>query len=99
MIVLRANDVDDAVRIANDSDYGLAAAVFGRDVTRALSVAQRIECGVCHVNAATVFDEPQLPFGGVKASGYGRFGGRAAVEHFTELRTITIATGRQEYQF
>ena len=99
VIVLRANDVDDAVRIANDSDYGLAAAVFGRDVTRALSVAQRIECGVCHVNAATVFDEPQLPFGGVKASGYGRFGGRAAVEHFTELRTITIATGRQEYQF
>ena len=49
--------------------------------------------GICHVNAATVYDEPQMPFGGTKASGYGRFGGKAAVEHFTELRTITIAIG------
>jgi benzaldehyde dehydrogenase (NAD) len=91
--------VDEAVRLANDTDYGLAAAVFGRDVARALEVARRIECGICHVNAATVHDEPQLPFSGTKASGYGRFGGKAAVEHFTELRTITIATGKQEYPF
>jgi benzaldehyde dehydrogenase (NAD) len=99
VIVLRASGVDEAVRIANDSDYGLAAAVFGRDVMRALAVARRIDCGICHVNAATVYDEPQLPFGGAKASGYGRFGGKAAVEHFTELRTITIATGPQSYSF
>jgi len=99
VIVLRASDADDAVRIANDSDYGLAAAVFGRDVTRALDVAKRIESGICHINAATVHDEPQMPFGGTKSSGYGRFGGKVAIEHFTELRTITIATGRQDYPF
>ena len=99
VIVLRARDVDDAVRIANDTEYGLAAAVFGRDVTRALAVARRIECGICHINSATVHDEPQMPFGGTKASGYGRFGGKAAIEHFTELRWITIATGKQKYPF
>jgi acyl-CoA reductase-like NAD-dependent aldehyde dehydrogenase len=99
VIVLRARSVDDAVRIANDSDYGLAAAVFGRDVTRALDVARQIESGICHINSSTVHDEPQMPFGGTKGSGYGRFGGKAAVEHFTELRWITIATGRQDYPF
>jgi acyl-CoA reductase-like NAD-dependent aldehyde dehydrogenase len=97
--VVRAKDVDDAVRIANDADYGLAAAVFGRDVARALTVARRIECGICHINAATVHDEPQLPFGGTKASGYGRFGGKAAIDAFTELRAITIATEAQKYPF
>ena len=67
--------------------------------TRALAVARRIESGICHINAATVFDEPQMPFGGTKSSGYGRFGGKAAIEHFTELRAITIATGPQQYPF
>jgi acyl-CoA reductase-like NAD-dependent aldehyde dehydrogenase len=97
--VVRAKDVDDAVRIANDTDYGLAAAVFGRDVARALEVAKRIESGICHVNSSTVDDEAQMPFGGTKASGYGRFGGKAAVEAFTELRWITIATAPQSYPF
>lgn len=97
--VMRATGVDDAVRIANDTEYGLAAAVFGRDVARALAVAKRIEAGICHINSSTVHDEPQLPFGGTKASGYGRFGGRAAIEEFTELRTITIADGVQRYPF
>ena len=99
VIVLRAKDVDDAVRLANDTEYGLAAAVFGRDVARALAVARRIESGICHINSSTVFDEPQMPFGGTKSSGYGRFGGKAAIDHFTELRTITIATGPQAYPF
>jgi benzaldehyde dehydrogenase (NAD) len=98
-IVIRAKDDDDAVRIANDSDYGLTAAVFSRDAARALNVARRIESGICHINASTVNDEPQAPFGGTKASGYGRFGGKAAIEAFTELRWITIATGKQDYPF
>jgi acyl-CoA reductase-like NAD-dependent aldehyde dehydrogenase len=97
--IVRAKDDDDAVRIANDTEYGLAAAVFSRDVDRALAVARRIECGVCHINGATVYDEAQLPFGGTKSSGYGRFGGRAAIDEFTELRTITIANGPQTYPF
>ncbi len=99
VIVLRASDVDEAVRIANDCDYGLTAAVFGRDVMRALRSRGGSSAASAISIAATVFDEPQLPFGGCKASGYGRFGGKAAVEHFTELRTITIATGRQDYSF
>jgi len=97
--IVRAKDTDDAVRIANDTEYGLAAAVFGRDVTRALAVAKRVDCGICHVNSATVHDEAQLPFGGTKASGYGRFGGREAIDEFTELRTITIASGPRQYPF
>jgi acyl-CoA reductase-like NAD-dependent aldehyde dehydrogenase len=99
VIVLRAKDTEDAVRIANDTEYGLVAAVFGRDVARALEVAKRIESGICHINSSTVDDEAQMPFGGTKASGYGRFGGKAAIDEFTELRWITIATGPQSYPF
>ncbi|MEZ5721107.1 MAG: aldehyde dehydrogenase family protein [Paracoccaceae bacterium] len=73
--IIRAATVDEAVRIANESEFGLAAAVFGRDTMRALAVAKRIESGICHINGPTVHDEAQMPFGGVKASGYGRFGG------------------------
>ena len=94
--IIRVGGVEEAVRVANDSEYGLAAAVFGRDIARALSVARRLETGICHVNGPTVHDEAQMPFGGVKASGYGRFGGAAAIHEFTELRWITIggAPGR-----
>jgi acyl-CoA reductase-like NAD-dependent aldehyde dehydrogenase len=95
--VVRATGVEDAVRIANDTEYGLSAAVFGRDITRALDVAHRIDSGICHINGATVHDEAQMPFGGVKASGYGRFGGKAGINEFTELRWITIETGPQHF--
>ncbi|MCW0233998.1 MAG: aldehyde dehydrogenase [Ferrovibrio sp.] len=90
--VVRAQDTDDAVRIANDTEYGLAAAVFSRNIARAMDVARRIESGICHVNGPTVHDEAQMPFGGTKASGYGRFGGKAGMDQFTELRWITIET-------
>jgi vanillin dehydrogenase len=95
--VVRARGVDEAVRIANDTDYGLSAAVHGRDVTRALAVAKRIESGMCHINGPSAQDEPQMPFGGVKGSGYGRFGGKASVAEFTELRWITISSGPGHY--
>ena len=95
--VIRASGVEEAVRIANDTEYGLSAAVFGRDITRALDVAHRIDSGICHINGATVHDEAQMPFGGVKASGYGRFGGKAGISEFTELRWITIETGPQHF--
>jgi vanillin dehydrogenase len=97
LAVMAADSPDQAVEMANDSDYGLAAAVFGRDVPAALEIAQRIESGICHVNDTTVHDEPQMPFGGVKASGFGRFGGRAALEEFTELRWITVQELAREY--
>jgi acyl-CoA reductase-like NAD-dependent aldehyde dehydrogenase len=97
--VIRARGVDDAVRLANDTEYGLSAAVFGRDVARALTVGQRIESGICHVNGPTVHDEAQMPFGGTKGSGYGRFGGQAGIAEFTDLRWITIETQPQHYPF
>ena len=83
--------------MANDSEYGLSAAVFGRDINRALRVAKRIESGICHINGPTVHDEAQMPFGGVKSSGYGRFGGKAAINEFTDLRWITIQTEPRHY--
>ncbi|HUB01809.1 MAG TPA: aldehyde dehydrogenase [Terriglobales bacterium] len=97
--ITRFKTVEEAIRLANDTEYGLAAAVFGRDVARAFEVAKRIDSGMCHINAPTVHDEAQMPFGGVKASGYGRFGGKAAVEQFTELRWITIQTTPRHYPF
>ena len=66
--------------------------MFGRDIARAIDVARRIESGICHVNGPTVHDEAQMPFGGVKGSGYGRFGGKAGIDAFTELRWITVQT-------
>lgn len=97
--LIRARDTEDAVRIANDTQYGLSGAVFGRDVHRALQVALLLETGICHVNGATVNGEPQAPFGGVKNSGYGRFDGRAVIDEFTELRWITIGPQKQHYPF
>ena len=89
--IIRVADETEAIRVANDSEYGLSAAVFTRDAARGLRVARQIRSGICHVNGPTVHDEPQMPFGGVGASGYGRFGGKAAIDAFTELRWITIA--------
>ena len=95
--IIRAATTDDAIRIANESEFGLSAAVFGRDTMRALAVAKRIESGICHINGPTVHDEAQMPFGGVKASGYGRFGGTWGVAEFTDLRWITMQDGPLHY--
>jgi acyl-CoA reductase-like NAD-dependent aldehyde dehydrogenase len=97
-IIRVAND-DEAVRVANDTEYGLSAAVFSRDIKRAMAVAERIESGICHINGPTVSDEAQMPFGGVKNSGYGRFGGKAALDAFTLTRWITVEDPAQHYPF
>lgn len=97
--IVRAKNTEDAVRLANDTAYGLSAAVFGRDVTRALNVAMRIDAGHCHVNGSTVQNEAQAPYGGTKDSGYGRFDGRAVIDEFTELKWITIEPSAQQYPF
>ena len=97
--VVRVDGVEAAIACANDNAYGLSAAVFGRDVARAWAVAQRIQSGICHINGPTVHDEAQMPFGGTKASGYGRFGGKAGIDAFTELRWITLQTTPRHYPF
>jgi vanillin dehydrogenase len=97
LTIVPVDGPDEAVNVANDTEYGLSAAVFSEDVPAALELAQRIESGICHVNDTTVHDEPQMPFGGVKGSGWGRFGGRAALEEFTELRWITVQEQPREY--
>lgn len=90
--VIRARDTDHAVELANDTQYGLSASVFTRDIALGLTIARRIQSGICHVNGPTVHDEPQMPFGGVGASGHGRFGGKQGIDSFTETRWITIET-------
>jgi acyl-CoA reductase-like NAD-dependent aldehyde dehydrogenase len=97
--VIRVEGDEQAVRAANDSEYGLSAAVFSRNIDRALDVAMRIDSGICHINGSTVADEAQMPFGGTKASGYGRFGGKAGIAEFTDLRWITIETKAPHYPF
>jgi acyl-CoA reductase-like NAD-dependent aldehyde dehydrogenase len=95
--IVRARDEAHAIELANDTEYGLSASVFTRDTARGLKVARRIQSGICHVNGPTVHDEAQMPFGGVKASGYGKFGGRAGIDSFTELRWITMETEPGHY--
>ena len=97
--VVRVKGDEEAIRVANDTEYGLSAAVFSSNVQRALGVAARLESGICHINGPTVSDEAQMPFGGVKGSGYGRFGGKAAIAEFTDLRWITIEDPKQGYPF
>jgi len=97
--VVRVGDDAEAIMVANDTEYGLSSAVFSRDIPRAMNVASRIDAGMCHINGPTVHDEAQMPFGGMKASGYGRFGGDAGIAEFTDLRWITIATTPVHYPF
>ncbi|KAJ2968988.1 hypothetical protein NQ176_g8904 [Zarea fungicola] len=79
---------EEALAVANDTEYGLASAVFSKDLRRALAVAKRIETGAVHINSMTVHDEGSLPHGGAKDSGYGRFGG--GFDEWTRTKTITF---------
>jgi len=97
--ITRVKSAEEAVKLANDTEYGLSASLFTRDIARGIELAKQIESGICHINGPTVHDEAQMPFGGVKASGYGRFGGKAGVNEFTELRWITIQTTPRHYPF
>jgi acyl-CoA reductase-like NAD-dependent aldehyde dehydrogenase len=93
------DSVDEAVARANATPYGLASGIITSDADRGLELAQRIEAGIVHINDQPVGDEPQMPFGGVKDSGWGRFGGTAAIEEFTELRWVTVQSGTHPFPF
>jgi acyl-CoA reductase-like NAD-dependent aldehyde dehydrogenase len=83
-------DSEEAISMANDTEYGLTAAIFRKDLSKALGVARRIESGAVHINGITVHDEPGLPHGGVKDSGFGRFGANAGLQEFQRSKTITF---------
>ncbi|MES0811808.1 aldehyde dehydrogenase [Roseibium sp. SCPC15] len=95
--MIRARDADHAIDIANDTQYGLSSAIFSRNTRRAMQLADRIQSGICHINGPTVGDEAHIPFGGVKSSGYGRFGGNYGLNEFTEVRWITVEDPDQHY--
>ena len=97
--IIRVKDTEDAIHVANDTEFGLSSAVYGKDIVRALNVAKRIETGSCHINGPTVQNEASAPYGGTKSSGYGRFDGRAVIDEFTELKWLTIEDSSQQYPF
>jgi acyl-CoA reductase-like NAD-dependent aldehyde dehydrogenase len=97
--MLRAKDPDDAVRIANDTEYGLSSAIFTRDLERGERLALRIEAGMTHLNDMPVNDAPNTAFGGEKASGLGRFGGEWAVEAFSTDHWISVQHAPRTYPF
>ena len=93
------DSAEEAVARANATSYGLSSGIITSDPERGFTLAQQIEAGIVHVNDQTVGDEPQMPFGGVKDSGFGRFGGQAVVDEFTELRWVTVQSGTHPYPF
>jgi aldehyde dehydrogenase (NAD+) len=97
VIVSRFRTDDEAIALNNDTEYGLTAAVFSRNEARALAMAQHLETGIAHVNCQNINDEPHVPFGGMKASGVGRYGGRWSLDAFTELRWITLDRGGRHF--
>ena len=93
--VARFADVQEAVALANDTSYGLANSVWTKNVDTALTVTRALRSGTVWINT-TIDGGPQMPFGGVKASGYGREMGRAGLEEYTELKSCVIRTGKRQ---
>ena len=93
------DSAEEAVERANATSYGLSSGIITQDADRGLALAHQIDAGIVHVNDQPVADEPQMPFGGVKDSGFGRFGGSAVVDEFTELRWITVQSGSHPFPF
>jgi vanillin dehydrogenase len=97
--VLRADDYEHALFLANDTQAGLSSAVVTNDLQRAFDFAQRSESGMVHINDTTISDEPHIDFGGVKASGFGREGGMASMAEMTEVKWITFQMGKRQFPF
>ncbi|CDZ32426.1 Vanillin dehydrogenase [Neorhizobium galegae bv. officinalis] len=97
VVVCPFRDDGEAAALNNDTEYGLTAAVWSKDEARALRLAERLETGICHINCQNINDEPHVPFGGTKASGVGRYGGRWSLDAFTELRWITLDRGGRHF--
>ncbi len=88
---------EEAIALNNDTEFGLSCGIMTANEERALAMARHLETGMCHVNCSSVNDEPHVPFGGSKASGVGRHGGKWSMETFTETRWITLDRGHRPY--
>jgi vanillin dehydrogenase len=97
--VIKADNPDHALKLANDTQYGLSAAVLTNDLQLAMKFAMGLETGMVHINSSTIHDEPHIPFGGVKDSGFSREGGQWSMEEMTELKWVTIQQGERHYPF
>lgn len=97
--IIKAGSSEEALALANDTSYGLAAGVITNDLQKAMDLALRLESGMVHINDTTVSDEPHVPFGGIKNSGFGREGGRYSMEEMTELKWITVQLGQRQFPF
>ena len=91
LAVIRVDSFSEAVRVANDVDYGLSSSIYTRDVNVAYQAVDRLEAGITYVNAPTIGAEVQLPFGGIKNTGNGgREAGSVALDEFTEIKTVFV---------
>lgn len=97
--VISVDSEDEAIRVANSSDYGLSAGVITNDISKALTIARKLECGMVHINDTGLYDEAHAPFGGVKDSGMGREGGKYSTEELTDIKWITIQLRPREFRF
>ena len=95
--IIGFSDVDEALEIANDSEYGLSAGIITRNEELGLALARQLQTGMVHINDSSVNDEPHIPFGGVKDSGLGRHGGKWSIDTFSETRWITLDRGQRLY--
>ena len=100
VVILEEFETDeDAVRIANDSDFGLSGAVHTGDIERGMQIARKVETGMIHINDASIHDEPIIAFGGSKQSGFGRLNGQWSLDEFTEMKWISVNRGRRQFPY
>ena len=97
--VIRAADSEEALTLANDSCYGLSSGLITNDLQKAFDLSLRLEAGMVHINDSSIMDEPHVPFGGVKDSGFGREGGHHSMDEMTELKWITVQLGQRQFPF
>ncbi|KKB35262.1 aldehyde dehydrogenase family protein [Bacillus thermotolerans] len=97
--VIVVEDEEEAIKVANDSEYGLSGAVHAGSIEHGVEVSKQIVTGMIHVNDQGVNDEPIVAFGGEKASGLGRYGGEWALHEFTTTKWISVQTEEREYPF
>lgn len=97
--IIKAQTDHEAIEIANDTAYGLSSAIFTSDLARGEELALQIDSGMTHLNDQTVNDAPNIPFGGNKASGLGRFGNPWVVEEFTVTKWVSVQTTNRHYPF